>query len=139
MSTRSRAHTQPPVRRSRRGRLRSVARTVPVAILAVLLAACDPTATASPGPAGGPPAPYVSNHPDLSVTLDHPITRKNHYPPGTWSKDSPEHERWEFCFDETSGSWSCIPVTAEDYQRYNIGDRVTLRQEAGQLAVIGSP
>lgn len=115
-----------------------ISRTVPVALLAALLAGCDPAVTASPGPADGPPAPYVSEHPDLSTTLDHPITRKNHYPPGVWSPDTPEHERWEFCFDQPDGGWSCIPVSAEDYQRYTVGDRITLRQEAGKLAVIGS-
>jgi hypothetical protein len=43
---------------------------------------------------------------------------------------SPERERSEFCFDQTSGSWTCVPVSSEDYQRYEVGDRIQLGQPA---------
>lgn len=100
--------------------------TATLAATAVLAGGCN--ATTSPD-TSSVPSPYVSENPDSSTTLDYPISRKNYYP---------VDGRWEFCFDEPSGSWVCIPVSADDYQRYDVGDRITLRQDVGKLAVISS-
>src|SRR5262249_21119307 len=94
-------------------------RAATAVLAAVLLAAGGPAAwtgsgneAASPG-ASGSSGPFV-------VNFDPPIGRKYHYPPGSAFSG----ERWEFCFDFPDGSWTCVPVRAEDYHRYSVGDRV---------------
>ncbi|MFC4066762.1 hypothetical protein [Actinoplanes subglobosus] len=93
--------------------------------------------TVASAPAG--PAPFVVTNADGTASVDHPLTRKNHYPPGVWSPQSPWHQRWEFCFDQAGGGWTCLPVSSTDYQRYRVGDRVRLHQQVGRLAVITDP
>jgi hypothetical protein len=113
--------------------MRDTARRLADAGLLALLV-CS-TAVAST-PAG--PAPFVVENADWSASVDHALTRKNHYPPG-WAPDSPAHQRWEFCFDQSNGAWTCIPVSSADYQRFSVGERIRLHQQAGQLAVITNP
>lgn len=109
--------------------------TILVVGVVLLTAGCNP---AAPPTGSTEPGPYVSEHPDRSVTLDHPVTSKTHYPPNPPGDLSPGHKRWEFCFDPTDSGWMCIPVSAEDYRRHEVGDRVLLRQEVGKVAVIAS-
>lgn len=108
-------------------------RLVDVALLVLLV--CVTAAASAPAA----PAPFVVENADRSVTVDHSIGRKNQYPADAWPSDSPRHRRFEFCFDLSSGASMCIPVTAADYQRYQIGERIRLHQQVGQLAVITDP
>lgn len=79
------------------------------------------------------PAPYLSKY-EHGITIDHPITCKNRYPDagrldfGTVG--------WKFCFDHAGEGWVRVPVSSTDYEYFDIGDRVRLRQETGQFAVI---
>lgn len=81
-----------------------------------------------------PPAPYATQDFAGNARIDHPLSWKNYYPVEVLG-----HERWEFCFDpDTSGS-ICVPVSVSDYDRFDVGDRVVIRQPIGRLSVIDRP
>ena len=99
---------------------------------AALLSGCTPEAARPIGAEG--PASYVSEAPDGTASIDSWITEKNHYPAGSVG----DQDRWEFCFDSADGGWTCLPVSAEDFARFDAGDRVQVRQRVGDIAVVAS-
>ncbi len=82
------------------------------------------------------PAPSVSEDADGTTYINETIWKKNYSPLGSWAGQTAP--RWEFCFEFTNGDWTCVPVSATDYKRFNVGDRIVLHQHVGELADIDS-
>jgi hypothetical protein len=100
---------------------------------AVMLTGCTPETARPVSPEG--PSSYVSEESDGTATIDSWITEKNHYPAATLSADQ---DRYEFCFDSAGGGWTCLPVSPDDFARFGPGDRVQVRQQVGDIAVVSS-